>query len=78
MSYVTVGFKCRCMATERVITVPPRRRGEAVQTWVALVVQPSIYITHRTLWPECQAVDVEFAKIPVDGGVPMVGGLQLG
>ncbi len=75
MAHVEIRFKCRCMAAERLITVPARRPGEDLGFWMAHVVQASIYIVHRTVHPTCDAVDMEYAKIPMMDGAPMLGGL---
>ena len=73
---VEVRFKCKCMTDEAVLAVPARRRDEDVIIWMNQVVQPSIYLDHRMRSPQCEATEMEFAKVFLPENAEFIGQAQ--
>lgn len=63
---ILLKYKCRCMGAEREISVPARPENGDLILWLEHVVGGTILVYHRAEKPNCQAVEMEYVKIPVD------------
>lgn len=60
-------YKCRCMKAEASIDVPDRQPDGDLLEWMELVTH-AIGVDHRGRSALCMATQMEYAKIPYEGG----------
>lgn len=61
-----IPYKCSCMSEEEFVQVEARKPDQDVTEWMKVVIV-AISGAHKKLKPSCRAVQMEYAKIPIDG-----------
>lgn len=61
-----IPYKCSCMSEEAFVEVKAREPEEDVTEWMKTVIV-AISGAHKAHNPTCRAVQMEYAKIPLDG-----------
>ena len=65
---MNIVYKCRCMAEEAEIAVPDRNDDECIVHWLRHICSSACALDHRQRSPRCHSEEIEYLKIPLDGG----------
>ena len=68
---IVITYKCKCMKEPKELPVPARFEGEDIGDYMSYVIQPALYLDHRTHSPTCREDKMEFCAIPIEKNRPL-------
>ena len=75
MSIITVPYKCVCMKDEGSFQMQQRDESEDIFAFMERATK-ALTFAHRKLSPMCNALSVEYIKMPMDDDNGMVGRMK--